>query len=101
MKVQVQAVNFNADKKLVQLIDEKVQALTKFHEDITSAEVFLKVQKTSEKENKIVELKIGIPGKEKLVKKTASTFEDAFLQSVSSMKNSLKRLREKQRDKHE
>ncbi len=29
MKVQVQAINFNADKKLVQLIEEKVEALLK------------------------------------------------------------------------
>ncbi len=100
MKVQIQAVNFNIDKKLVVLIEEKVEALTKFYENIVSAEVFLKVQKTSEKENKILELKIGIPGKDKLVKRTTSTFEDALLQAVSSMKNSLKRLKEKQNDKH-
>jgi putative sigma-54 modulation protein len=101
MKVQVQAVNFNADKKLVQLIEEKVEALLKFQENIIGAEVFLKVQKTSEKENKILELKVGIPGKDKLVKKTSNTFEDALTQAISSMKNALKRIKEKQREKHE
>jgi putative sigma-54 modulation protein len=101
MKVQVHAVNFNIDKKLAVLIEEKVETLVKFYEKIINAEVFLKVQKTSEKENKIIELKIGIPGKDKLVKKTSNTFEDALLQAVSSMKNSLKRIKEKQQDKHE
>lgn len=101
MKVQVQAVNFNVDKKLVQFIDEKVNSLNKFYDNIIGAEVFLKVQNTSEKDNKILELKIAIPGKDKVVKKTSNTFEDAILQALSSMKNSLKRLKEKQREKIE
>ena len=101
MKVQVQAVNFNIDRKLVELIEEKTNTLTRFYDNIIGAEVFLKVQKTSERENKILELKVAIPGKDKLVKKTSNTFEDALLQAVSSMKNSLKRLKEKQREKHE
>lgn len=101
MKVQVQAVNFNIDKKLVQLIEEKVSALPKFYENIIGAEAFLKVQKTSEKENKILELKISIPGKDKMVTKTSNTFEDALSQAISSMKNALKRLNDKQHSKHE
>ena len=101
MKVQVQAVNFNVDKKLVQQIEEKIEGLLKFYDHIIGAEVFLKVQKTSEKENKILELKIEIPGNDKLVKKTSNTFEDALTQAISSMRNTLTRLKEKQRNNHE
>ena len=42
MKVQVQAVNFNVDKKLVQQIEEKIEGLLKFYDHIIGAEVFLK-----------------------------------------------------------
>lgn len=56
MKVQVQAVNFNADKELVQQIEEKVNSLSKFYDHLIDAKVFLKVQKTSEKENNILKL---------------------------------------------
>ena len=97
MNVQIQAVNFNADKKLVKLIEDKIQSLTRYYDHIVGAEVYLKVQKSSEKDNKLLDLKISIPGKDQIVKKTSSTFEDALLQAVSSMKESLKRIKDKQR----
>ena len=50
MKVFVQSVNFNADKKLVDFVEKKVMGLEKYHDKIIDVEVFLKVQKTSEKE---------------------------------------------------
>ena len=54
MKVSVQSVNFNIDKELVKFIENKINTLEKFYDNILGAEVFLKVQNTSEKENKIV-----------------------------------------------
>ena len=69
MKVFTQSVNFNADKQLMELVEDKVSALIKFHDKIVNAEVFLKVQNTSDKENKITEIKINIPGSELIVKK--------------------------------
>ena len=43
MKVFTQSVNFNADKQLMELVEDKVSALIKFHDKIVNAEVFLKV----------------------------------------------------------
>ena len=57
MKVFIQSVNFNADSDLLKFAEVKVQGLTKFHDKIIDAEVFLKVQNTSDKENKISEIK--------------------------------------------
>ena len=45
MRVHVQAVNFNADKDLIQLVEDKVNGLMKFYDHIIEAQVFLKVQK--------------------------------------------------------
>ena len=75
MKVFVQSVNFNADKKLVDFVEKKVMGLEKYHDKIIDVEVFLKVQKTSEKENKITEVKINIPGSELIVKKETKSFD--------------------------
>ena len=76
MKVFTQSVNFNADKQLMELVEDKVSALIKFHDKIVNAEVFLKVQNTSDKENKITEIKINIPGSELIVKRETKTFEE-------------------------
>ena len=100
MKVRIQAVNFNIDKGLVQLIEEKTKGLLKFYDHIIDAEVFLKVQKTSIKENKELEIRLSIPGNDPVVKKTSSTFEDALSQALSTLKKTLIKLKEKQREKH-
>ncbi len=98
MKVFTQSVNFTADKKLLDYIEKKIEGLEKFHDKIVDAEVFLKVQKTSEKENKITEVKINIPGNELMVKKVTKTFEEGVSIAVDSLKRSLKKSKEKHRD---
>ncbi len=100
MKVNVQAVNFNVDKDLVELIEAKLKSLLKFYDHIIEANVYLKVQKTSQKENKALEVRLGIPGVDTVVKKTSNTFEDALLQVFTSLKKTLTKRKEKQREKH-
>lgn len=97
MKVAVQSVNFNMDKDLKVFIENKLESLNKFYDKILSADVFLKVQQTSEKENKNIEVKLKVPGDDIVIKKTAKTFEDGISQSIDSLKRSLKKLKEKQR----
>jgi len=97
MKVFVQSVNFNADNSLVEFVEKKVESLEKYYDKIVDSEVFLKVQQTSEKENKIVEIKINVPGSDIIVKKTAKTFEEGISLTVESLKRQLNRYKEKQR----
>ena len=78
MKVNLHAVNFNVDKKLVDFVQEKVDKLEKYYDKIVSADVFLKVENTSDKENKIVEIKINVPGDDFVVKKMTKSFEEGI-----------------------
>jgi len=95
----VQSVNFNADKALMEFIDKKVNGLEKFYDKIVDSEVYLKVQQTSEKENKIVEIKLNVPGNETVVKKQCKTFEEGTMLAVESLKRSLTKMKEKVREK--
>ncbi len=97
MKVFVQSVNFNIDQALVDFIEKKVSNLEKFNEKIIDAEVFLKVQNTSDKENKISEVKINIPGNDVVVKKESKTFEEGISLAVESLRRQLLKRKEKQR----
>ncbi len=97
MKVAVQSVNFNIDNELIKFIEKKVNNLEKFHDHILGAEVFLKVQSTSEKDNKIIELKISLPGNDIVAKKQSKTFEEAISQTVDSVKRQLVKRKEKLR----
>ncbi len=95
MKVNVHAVNFTVDKRLVDFIQERLDKLEKYYDKVVSADVFLKVEKTSEKENKIVEVKINVPGDDFLVKKQCKTFEEALELSAESLQRMLVKRKEK------
>lgn len=95
MKVNIQAVNFNIDKKLVLFIEEQVGKLEKFYDKVINADVFLKVEQSSEKENKVVEINIHVPGDSLMVKKTCKTFEEAVDSACESQERLLKKRKEK------
>ena len=97
MKVNVHAVNFAVDKKLTEFIHLRMSKLEKYYDKIVSSDVFLKVEKTSEKENKIVEIKIHVPGDDFLVKKQCKTFEEAVEMSAESLERLLIKRKEKVR----
>jgi putative sigma-54 modulation protein len=98
MKVNVQAVNFNVDKKLIDFIQEKMDKLEKYYDKIVSSEVFLKVENTSNKENKTVEIKMNVPGDDFVVKKTTKSFEEGVDLSVDSLERVLLKRKEKLRE---
>lgn len=98
MKVTTQSVNFNASSDLIDFIEKKVSSLIKFHDKILNAEVFLKLENSSDKENKIAEIKINIPGNELVVKKQYKSFEESVSTGVETLKRRLKKSKEKLRD---
>jgi len=98
MKVYTQSINFNASSDLLKFIETKLESLVKFHDKIVDAEVFLKVENTSDKENKNIEIKMNIPGSELIVKKQTKSFEEGISLGADSLKRQLKKYKEKQRD---
>ena len=97
MKVSVHAVNFTVDKRLVDFIQERLDKLEKYYDKVVSAEVFLRLENTSDKENKTVEIKIIVPGDDFLVKKTAKSFEEGVDLSVDSLERVIVKRKEKLR----
>ncbi|WP_432671758.1 ribosome hibernation-promoting factor, HPF/YfiA family [Flavobacterium sp. SM2513] len=95
MKVNVHAVNFTVDGKLVDFIQERMNKLEKYYDKVVDSDVYLKVEKTSDKENKIVEMKVNVPGDDFMVKKQCKTFEEA----VENASESLERLLVKRKEK--
>lgn len=95
MKVDVHAVNFTVDRKLVDFVQERMNKLEKYYDRVVSSDVFLKVERTSDKENKVVEIKVNVPGDEFLVKKQCKTFEEAVELSAESLERLLVKRKEK------
>ncbi|SFU63064.1 putative sigma-54 modulation protein [Pustulibacterium marinum] len=97
MKVNMQSVNFNVDGKLVDFIQKKLDKLEHFYDKVICADVYLKVQNTSQKENKIIEVKVAVPGDEFMVKKQCKTFEEGIDAAASSLERVLVKRKEKVR----
>ncbi len=97
MKVHTQSINFNASAQLLDFTQKKLETLNKFYDKIVDADVYFKLENSSDKENKITEIKINIPGNELVVKKQFKTFEEGVSTAVESLKRRLKKSKEKLR----
>lgn len=91
MDIKVNSVNFTADQKLINFVNEKVNKLQLFFDNIIAAEVFLRVDKDQEKENKLAEIKILLPGKELFAKKQCRTFEEAADLATEALSRQVKK----------
>ncbi|NNE33452.1 MAG: ribosome-associated translation inhibitor RaiA [Winogradskyella sp.] len=97
MKVNTQSVNFTADKKLINFIQRRMDKLDMFYDKIIQSDVYLKVENTSEKQNKIFEAKVKVPGDSFVVKKQCKTFEEGADSAISSLERQIKKRKEKLR----
>ncbi len=95
MQVKVQSIHFDADEKLIEFVQERLQKLTTFHDRIIRGEVFLRLDKSDVNENKIAEVKLSIPGKDLFAKKQCKTFEEATDDAVDALKKQINKHREK------
>ena len=83
------AIHFKADHKLLTFIQERLNKLEQFNDQIVSAEVFLKIDKDREKENKIAEIKLHVPGKDMFAKKQCKSFEEATNVAVEALRRQI------------
>ena len=97
MKVNTQSVNFNADQKLIDFIQQRMDKLDQYYDKVIKTDVLLKLENTSEKQNKIFEAKISVPGDSLVVKKVCKTFEEGADSAVNSLQRQLKKRKEKSR----
>jgi putative sigma-54 modulation protein len=95
MKVNVHAVNLNVDRKLIGYVQERLDKLDKYYDKVVFSDVFFKLDNTSDKQNKIAEIKINVPGDEFIVKKQCKSFEEAVEQAAHCMERLLMKRKQK------
>jgi putative sigma-54 modulation protein len=97
MNIQIHSVRFDADKKLIDFVHQKLDKLTQFDEDIVNAEVYLRLDKDQERENKISEIKLELPGGPLFAKKQSKTFEEATDDVIEALKKQITKHKQKKR----
>lgn len=95
MDIKIHSVHFHADEKLIAFVQEKVDKLLQFYDDIQGGEVFLKLENADVHHNKTTEIKIKTPGKILFAKECCSTFEEATDIVVEALAKQIKKRKEK------
>jgi putative sigma-54 modulation protein len=97
MNIQIHSVRFDADKKLIDFVHQKLEKLTQFDEEIVNAEVYLRLDKDQERENKISEIKLELPGGPLFARKQTKTFEEATDEAIDALKKQITKHKQKKR----
>lgn len=95
MNTNIQSVHFDADLKLISFINEKVDKLGTYYDGIHASDVILRLDKNSNNENKIVEIKMLGKGHEFFAKKQCASFEEATDLACEALKTQVKKYKEK------
>ncbi len=98
MNVVIHPVHFDASAQLVDFINRKLQKLETFFDRIIETEVFLKLESRQNIKDKIIEIKVHVPGKTLFVTKTAKTFEESTDLAFHTLASQLKKQKEKQKE---
>jgi putative sigma-54 modulation protein len=95
MSIKIQSVHFDADKKLLEFIQERIDKLTSQFDGIIHSDIILRADKPGLPENKTAEIKIHIAGNDLFAKKQCKTFEEAVDSSIDALKIQVKKHKEK------
>lgn len=94
MKLQVHSIHFDADQKLIDFIQKKVDKLETFYDRMVDGEVFLRVNNGGI-ENKTVEISLRVPGSQLFAKEEAASFEAATDLATEALRKQLKKFKTK------
>jgi len=95
MKITVQSIRFNADKKLLDFIQKKTDKLDTYYDHIISGEVYLKLENVEDEANKITEIKLMLPGNQIFAKEQCKTFEEATDLVIESLRKQIEKHKQK------
>lgn len=74
MNITVQSIKFDADQKLVDFIKKRTAKLEQFLDNIIESVCYLRLENVDDEANKIVELKMNIPGNQLFCQSTGEKF---------------------------
>ncbi len=91
--INIKSLKFDADEKLLELIEKKVGKVEKFFDNLSDIDVTLSL--LPDAENKSVRLQTHIPGEDLIVERQARTFEEAVTDAADALKERVIRAKEK------
>ena len=101
MITRIQSIHFDADVKLLQQVQDKMERLARYIQNkAIEAKVILKLEHGGQVQDKVIEIIINLPGQNLVAKSTKKSFEEALNQVIATLKKQLLRHKEKIQQKH-
>ena len=91
MEVKIQSVKFDASKQLIEFVEKKMSRLERFEGNSTGVDVILKLDKDSEKGNKVALVTLHVPGGDIVSEQRARTFEEAVDLALDAVKRQIEK----------
>jgi putative sigma-54 modulation protein len=95
MKINIQGVGVSPRQELQEMINDKLNKLDRLSDRITEARVTLRVEKAETHDNKVMEVRLGLPGNDIFVKKQGDSFEELVQKTTDVLARELKEWKEK------
>ena len=93
MNINIQTVKFDADKRLVEFVEQKLGKMERFAERSTGADVVLKLDKDFDKGNKVATITLHMPGSDLISEQRAKSFEEAIDLAIDALKRQNEKLK--------
>lgn len=94
MKTDIQTVDFDAPRDLVEFIESELYDLEEDFHEIVGAEVYLRPGKHQE-DRKTVKLKLNVPGPDLFAKFKANSYENALMEAIKKVRTQLSKASKK------
>tara|TARA_B100000902_G_C27219549_1_gene868872 strand:- start:179 stop:466 length:288 start_codon:yes stop_codon:yes gene_type:complete len=78
MNINIQSINFVADKQLKEFINTKINKLISISDSVINANIYLKIDKPETYNNKVVEIKLHTSDGGFFAKKKSNSFEESI-----------------------
>ena len=96
MIVHVQAIHFDADNRLIENVNRKIEKLQQYHDRIIKVDIFLILDNVAHNiKDKIAEIRVHVPRSDFFVKATSKSFETSFDEALDAMIQQIKKKKEK------
>lgn len=89
MLITTQTVHFEADPQLLSFVEKKIGKIRNVERRIISAEVSLRTENNGQIHDKIVEVKLHMPGTQLYTRQVAKQFEAAVEKSVDTLRSQI------------
>ena len=91
INIDIQSLKFKVSSRLNDFIIDKIERLIKNVPNVLKVDVVLCLEQDHEHGNKIVNIRLHVPGYDFFASKQAKTFEEACLEACDALRNQIEK----------